>query len=186
MSIDQAAMNFINQHNAMKIAKMNAGVTKYGIDTRAGLEQQNIDARKKLFDMVTLSEENRRKYEQAAKETVSANIVAQEDYNQARNLVTKAYEQALEKEADTPFYIKPFRWASRLMGFTPTIEEMFKDQWPDEPQYDYKNLGPQHILNMRLLGIGQNVTPSSTNEDLMKIINNYQPYQLESQGGVQE
>ena len=49
MSIDQAAMNFINQHNALKIANTNAAinkygidVTKHGIDTRAGLEQQNM------------------------------------------------------------------------------------------------------------------------------------------------
>ena len=68
MSIDQAAMNFINQHNSMKIARANASLNKYGIDTRAGLEQQNIDQRKKLFDFVTMPNEERAQYAQTQKE----------------------------------------------------------------------------------------------------------------------
>ena len=56
MSIDTAAMNFINQHNQMKIARTNAGLNKYGIDTRAQLQQQNLDLRKRLFDLVQLPE----------------------------------------------------------------------------------------------------------------------------------
>jgi len=60
MSIDTAAMNFINQHNQMKIARTNAGLNKYGIDTRAQLQQQNIDLRNKLFDLVQLPESQER------------------------------------------------------------------------------------------------------------------------------
>ena len=117
MSIDQAAMNFINQHNAMKIAKMNADISKYGIDTRAGLEQQNIEQRKKLFDMVTMPQEERQQYAQTQlEEDIDATDLARKtDILQKDRQAT--YEEQLkdvrkliapEFQWDDPGSYKPF------------------------------------------------------------------------------
>ena len=203
MSIDTAAMNFINQHNQMKISRTNAALNKYGIDTRAQLQQQNLDLRKRLFDLVQLPESRDRLATSALNREISqygfdaaqktSDILSEEfDYQNKVSDIQRQKEKQLEMEADTPIIPKAVRWASRnIFGFTPTVEELYRerlDELGPGPSYDLKGLGPRDIASLQALGIGRNIDESTNVEDLMTIINNYggPGFRLESGGGLQK
>ena len=188
MSIDQAAMNFINQHNALKIANTNAALTKYGtdvtrygIDTRAGLEQQNIDQRKKLFDLVTLPKETDRQWTHgqdvedvlatdAATSTDTWEADRQETWRQQKDDIRKL----IAPEAEL---LSPSTWLPALQGIPNRIWDSILNIRPDRPEHldprrAFLEAGgsPEEWDALKKSGLGinlENYTKNARNEDLV-------------------
>ena len=202
MSIDTAAMNFINQHNQMKIARTNAGLNKYGIDTRAQLQQQNLDLRKRLFDLVQLPESQDRLATSALNREIAQygfdadrktfDIAADyDDYLKRKSDIQAEKERQLEREADDPYYGQLLRGFGRLTPWgSPTADEVARKKLDElgEFQYNLEGVGLKGLAALQALGVGRSIDESTNVEDLMTIINNYggPGFRLESGGGLQE
>lgn len=220
-AIDQSAMNFINQHNALKIANTNAAinkygvdVTKYGIDTRADLTQQDLNQRKKLFDLVTLPKETDRQWTQTGTENI-ANVISKEsEYMNQLDKYNKAIEEEkfsegggdiggyglydpnsdkwfprLRTDVEGSWLNRMGRYFGRTFLGLDSVEEEFKDMKPEEIDHVLENMSPQDILQLRKLGIGSIPGSESSNTQLLETLNSMginPGYLPPDSGGIQE